>query len=67
MNKPILALALAAGSTLAFTGISAQEQPQVPGVVDPARVTAGNYTLDASHTLVGWQVGHFGFNDYFGL
>ena len=67
LKKPILALALAAGSTLALTGISAQEQPQVPGVVDPARVTAGNYSLDASHTLVSWQVGHFGFNDYSGL
>jgi polyisoprenoid-binding protein YceI len=49
------------------TAISAQEQPQVPGAPDVSRVQAGDYTLDASHTLVSWQVGHFGFNDYFGL
>tara|TARA_R110000751_G_scaffold2018_16_gene9911 strand:- start:9154 stop:9798 length:645 start_codon:yes stop_codon:yes gene_type:complete len=67
MKKSILALALAASGTLAVTAISAQEQPQVPGAPDVSRVQAGDYTLDASHTLVSWQVGHFGFNDYFGL
>ena len=67
MKKSILALALAASGTLAVTAISAQEQPQVPGAPDVSRVQAGDYTLDASHTLVSWQVGHFGFNDYIGL
>ena len=67
MKKSILAIALAASGTLAVTAISAQEQPQVPGAPDVSRVQAGDYTLDASHTLVSWQVGHFGFNDYFGL
>ncbi|MFT6473962.1 YceI family protein [Qipengyuania profunda] len=67
MKKSILALALAASGSLAVTAISAQEQPQVPGAPDVSRVQAGDYTLDASHTLVSWQVGHFGFNDYFGL
>ena len=67
MKKSILALALAASGTLAVTAISAQEQPQVPGAPDVSRVQAGDYTLDASHTLVSWQIGHFGFNDYFGL
>ena len=67
MKKSIIALALAASGTLAVTAISAQEQPQVPGAPDVSRVQAGDYTLDASHTLVSWQVGHFGFNDYFGL
>jgi polyisoprenoid-binding protein YceI len=67
MKKSILALALAASGTLAVTAISAQEQPQVPGAPDVSRVQAGDYTLDASHTLVSWRVGHFGFNDYFGL
>ena len=67
MKKSILALALAASGTLAVTAISAQDQPQVPGAPDVSRVQAGDYTLDASHTLVSWQVCHFGFNDYFGL
>jgi polyisoprenoid-binding protein YceI len=68
-------LALAAAATLvAVTGgitaapaIFAQGAPQVPGAKDPARVTAGTYALDANHTLVDWQVSHFGFNDYIGL
>tara|TARA_B100001179_G_scaffold154790_1_gene112885 strand:- start:123 stop:674 length:552 start_codon:yes stop_codon:yes gene_type:complete len=35
--------------------------------MDPSRVAAGTYQLDPAHTLVSWQVNHFGFNDYFGL
>lgn len=73
MNR--LAFALAAAATLAaVTGgiaaapaIFAQDATQVPGAPDPARVTTGNYALDPAHTLVNWQVSHFGFNDYFGL
>jgi polyisoprenoid-binding protein YceI len=46
----------------------AQQAPtEVPGMADPARVTAGSYALDKAHTQVNWQVNHFGFNDYFGL
>jgi polyisoprenoid-binding protein YceI len=41
--------------------------PTVPGAVDVARVTAGNYKTDPGHTLIGWRVNHFGFNDYFGI
>ncbi|MEX0341060.1 MAG: YceI family protein [Erythrobacter sp.] len=67
MKRTIIAAALAASGTLAVTGISAQEQPQIPGAVDVSRVEAGTYALDPAHTLVGWQVSHFGFNDYFGL
>ncbi|MCK5956847.1 YceI family protein, partial [Klebsiella pneumoniae] len=25
------------------------------------------YNTDPSHTLIGWRVSHFGFNDYFGV
>lgn len=45
----------------------AQSAPQVPGTMDVARVTAGTYNTDPSHTLIGWRVSHFGFNDYFGI
>ena len=62
MKTSFLALALAASGSLAVTAISAQDQPQIPGVVDVSRVAAGSYSLDPSHTLVSWQVGHFGFN-----
>ncbi|MBA4161003.1 MAG: hypothetical protein C0515_02720, partial [Novosphingobium sp.] len=40
---------------------------QVPGKPDVAKVTAGTYQADASHTLISWRVDHMGFNDYFGL
>ncbi|MBB3860476.1 polyisoprenoid-binding protein YceI [Novosphingobium hassiacum] len=55
-----LALAAAAAPMLA-------QMPETPGKADKARVTAGTYTADASHSLIGWKVNHLGFNDYFGL
>ncbi len=72
MNRFTLAAAaaitLAAGTTALAPAIFAQgAAPQLPGVKDPKRVTAGTYALDANHTLVGWKVSHFGFNDYFGI
>lgn len=73
MNNRILA-ASAAATLLAVTGgvaaapaIFAQGAPEVPGMPDASRVTAGTYALDPAHTLVSWDVNHFGFNDYFGL
>lgn len=67
--------ALAALAALAITGTSAalvptlaaQDGPQMPGIKDPARVTAGTYAADPGHSLIGWEVSHFGFNDYYGL
>ncbi len=54
-------LALAAASTL-------RSAPQdLPGKAEIARVAAGTYQADASHTLIAWRVDHMGFNDYFGL
>lgn len=55
------------GGIAAAPAIFAQEAPQMPGIQDASRVTAGTYALDAGHTLVKWKVSHFGFNDYFGL
>ncbi|TRD09957.1 polyisoprenoid-binding protein [Erythrobacter insulae] len=67
-------LAFAAAAALTTTGailtapaIFAQETPSAPGAVDASRITGGTYALDPSHTLVDWQVDHFGFNDYIGL
>lgn len=45
----------------------AQSAPQVPGAMEASRVTAGTYNTDPGHTLIGWRVSHFGFNDYFGI
>lgn len=62
----IRTLALAAAVAVA-TPVAAYQAAQVPGAADPTRVTAGTYAVDPSHTLVGWRVNHFGFNDYFGI
>jgi polyisoprenoid-binding protein YceI len=62
MRKLLLALPL-----LAAVPLMAQSAPQLPGVADVARVTAGTYQTDPGHTLIGWRVSHFGFNDYFGI
>lgn len=66
MKKPLFALALLGSAAFAVTSISAQEAG-VPGAAELSRVTTGTYSLDPSHTLVGWRVSHFGFNDYLGL
>lgn len=66
MKKTALfTLAALASGTMAITSLTAQGQ--VPGSVDVSRVQAGEYALDSAHTQVGWEVSHFGFNDYFGL
>lgn len=62
MRKLLCALPL-----FAAVPLIAQSAPQTPGVVDITRVTAGTYNTDPAHTLVGWRVSHFGFNDYFGI
>jgi polyisoprenoid-binding protein YceI len=62
----IRTIALAAVFAVATPAI-AYQAAQVPGAREPARVTGGTYAVDPSHTLVGWRVSHFGFNDYFGI
>jgi polyisoprenoid-binding protein YceI len=65
MRKLTLTLAAASLATLAIGTLQAQGGP--PGVADASRVTAGTYKVDAAHSMVGWEVSHFGFNDYFGI
>ncbi len=73
MNRITFAAAAAAtlaavvGGIAAAPALFAQSAPEVPGKADPARVTAGTYAADPSHSLIGWEVNHFGFNDYYGL
>jgi polyisoprenoid-binding protein YceI len=71
MNRTTLAAAAAvvfAGGALAFAPtLTAQGAPQVPGAKDPARVTAGTYAADPGHSLIAFEVNHFGFNDYYGI
>jgi len=56
----------AALPALLLTGLAGALVAQ-PGKPDPAAVTGGAYTADADHTLVKWQVDHFGFTPYFGI
>lgn len=56
---------------LALAAIGAPSLSQMPmeapGKADKARVAAGTYAADPTHSLIGWRVNHLGFNDYFGL
>jgi polyisoprenoid-binding protein YceI len=69
MRKLTLALAAASLAALTIGTLHAQQDgpPQLPGAMDVSRAQAGTYTADARHTLIGWRVNHFGFNDYFGI
>jgi polyisoprenoid-binding protein YceI len=60
-------LAAVAGGIIAAPAIFAQGAPQLPGAADASRVTAGTYAADPGHSLIAFEVNHFGFNDYYGL
>lgn len=60
------AIALA-GAAVAAPVIAQDEAPALPGQPNAAAVTAGSYAADPMHTLVGFRLNHFGFNDYFGI
>jgi len=62
-----ISIALAGISLAAVPVLAQTEATQLPGAADASRVTAGSYAADAAHTLVGFRVNHFGFNDYFGI
>jgi polyisoprenoid-binding protein YceI len=65
-----MTFALIASIPLAIVApLAAQKETAapLPGQLDTTRVTAGTYAADPAHTLVGFRVNHFGFNDYFGI
>ncbi|QHL91475.1 hypothetical protein GVO57_12495 [Sphingomonas changnyeongensis] len=63
----LLALPVLGGSFATGLTAIAQTAPATPGAVDPSRVAPGRYATDPAHTLIGYSVNHFGFNDYFGI
>ncbi len=68
MRKLTFSIAAAGLAALAVGSLHAQGGPSgPPGAPDASRVTAGTYKADPNHSLVGWRVNHFGFNDYFGI
>jgi polyisoprenoid-binding protein YceI len=61
-------LALATLALFATQALAQMPMPkEAPGKVDIKRVAAGTYSVDTGHTLVAWEINHFGFNNYFGL
>ncbi|MAF28909.1 MAG: hypothetical protein CL820_06710 [Croceicoccus sp.] len=65
--KTKLAAFAMAGAIVAAPVFAQNDVPALPGQVDVSRVAAGSYAADPLHTLVGFRVNHFGFNDYFGI
>ncbi|MDO9368333.1 MAG: YceI family protein [Sphingopyxis sp.] len=61
---PYAALALVA---VVATPIVLAQGGSAPGAPDKSRVTAGTYAADPGHTLVVWEVDHFGFSKYSGI
>ncbi|WP_447755726.1 YceI family protein [Sphingopyxis fribergensis] len=61
---PYAALALVAAVA---TPIVLAQGGSAPGAPDKSRVTAGTYAADAGHTMVVWEVDHFGFSKYTGI
>ncbi|PKP98086.1 MAG: hypothetical protein CVT76_03145 [Alphaproteobacteria bacterium HGW-Alphaproteobacteria-15] len=59
-----LIVAALVATTAIATPIIAQ---QMPGTKSTAAITGGTYTADANHTLVKWEVNHFGFTPLWGL
>ena len=60
-------LVLAGAAIVAVPVVIAQAPASAPGAPDKSRVTAGTYAADPGHTLVVWEVDHFGFSDYTGI
>lgn len=61
---PLAAFALAAAIV---TPIVVAQGASAPGAPDKSRVTAGTYAADPGHTMVVWEVDHFGFSKYSGI
>ena len=58
MRKWTLPLVAATGiAALSIGSLHAQQggPPQLPGQMDPSRVTAGTYKSDKGHSLIGWR------------
>lgn len=55
-------IAVAGGSV-----VVAQQMPAAPGAKDPARVTAGTYTIDPGHTQILFAYDHMGFSNNLGV
>jgi polyisoprenoid-binding protein YceI len=67
MRKLLTVFAVAASLAVISPLVAQNAAPELPGLKDVGRVAAGAYQTDPAHSLVGFRVNHFGFNDYFGI
>lgn len=67
MKNYLMGGALLVAAFAATLPLEAQQAQQLPGSKSVAAITGGTYQADATHTLIGWRVDHFGFSPYFGL
>ena len=65
--RRILPYAAAALVAVVATPIVLAQGGTAPGAPDKSRVAAGTYAADAGHTMVVWEVDHFGFSKYSGI
>jgi len=65
--RRILPYAAAALVAVVATPIVLAQGGSAPGAPDKTRVTAGTYAADVNHTIVVWEVDHFGFSKYTGI
>ncbi len=63
---PALALTPSLAPLVAQTAPAAKAKP-APAAAASKLVTAGTYTVDPEHTMVGWRLNHFNVTDYFGI
>ncbi|HEV2599425.1 YceI family protein [Sphingopyxis sp.] len=65
--RRILPYAAAALVAVVATPIVLAQGASAPGARDKSRVAAGTYVADPGHTMVVWEVDHFGFSKYSGI
>ncbi len=66
MRRFLIVTGLATMAAIAVPVI-AQMPTSPPGSKDASKVLAGTYAVDPGHSLIAWEVTHFGFSPYHGL
>ncbi len=66
MRRFLIVTGLATMAAIAVPVI-AQMPTSPPGSKDASKVVAGTYAADPGHSLIAWEVTHFGFSPYHGL
>lgn len=67
MRKIVLSSLAAIALLGTGAAVVAQQMPGKPGAADPARVTAGTYAIDPTHTQILFAYDHMGFSNNMGI